>query len=83
MNGYAVGRQNGWFSANDIREMENMNPIPDEEGGNLYLINGAMTKLADAELLQRRIRGSRTLQHRKTAEREVNDEAEVLELDKE
>lgn len=22
MNGYAVGRQNGWFSANDIREME-------------------------------------------------------------
>ena len=48
MNGYVVGRQNGWFSANDIREMENMNPIPDEEGGNLYLINGAMTKLADA-----------------------------------
>ena len=48
MNGYAVGRQNGWFSAYDIREMENMNPIPDEEGGNLYLINGAMTKLADA-----------------------------------
>lgn len=48
MNGYAVGRQNGWFSANDIREMENMNPIPDEKGGNLYLINGAMTKLADA-----------------------------------
>jgi len=48
MNGYAVGRQNGWFSANDIREMENMNPIPDEEGGNLYLINGAMTKLEDA-----------------------------------
>ena len=48
MNCYAVGRQNGWFSANDIREMENMNPIPDEEGGNLYLVNGAMTKLADA-----------------------------------
>lgn len=48
MNGYAVVRQNGWFSANDIREMENMNPIPDEEGGNLYLVNGAMTKLADA-----------------------------------
>ena len=48
MNGYAVGRQNGWFSANDIREMENMNPIPVEQGGNLYLINGAMTKLEDA-----------------------------------
>ena len=48
MNGYSVGRQNGWLSANDIREMENMNPIPDEEGGNLYLINGSMTKLKDA-----------------------------------
>ena len=48
MNGYAVGRQNGWFSANDIREMENMNTIPDEQGGKLYLINGAMTKLEDA-----------------------------------
>ena len=48
MNGYAVGRQNGWLSANDIREMENLNPIPEEEGGNLYLINGAMTKLEDA-----------------------------------
>lgn len=48
MNGYATGRQNGWFSTNDIREMENMNPIPEEEGGNLYLINGGMCKLADA-----------------------------------
>jgi len=48
MNGYSVGRQNGWLSANDIREMEDMNQIPDEEGGNLYLINGNMTKLKDA-----------------------------------
>lgn len=48
MNGYAIGRQNGWMSANDIRELENLDLIPDEEGGNLYLINGAMTKLADA-----------------------------------
>ena len=48
MNGYATGRQNGWFSTNDIREMENLNPIPDEEGGNLYLVNGSMTKLKDA-----------------------------------
>ena len=48
MNGYAVGRQNGWLSANDIRELENMDQISDEEGGNLYLINGNMTKLIDA-----------------------------------
>jgi len=48
MNGYSIGRQNGWLSANDIRIMEDMNPIKEEEGGNLYLINGAMTKLKDA-----------------------------------
>ncbi len=48
MSGYAIGRQNGWLSTNDIREMEDMNPLSDEEGGNLYLINGAMTKLKDA-----------------------------------
>jgi len=48
MNGYAVGRQNGWMSANDIRELEDMNRIPAEEGGDLYLVNGNMTKLADA-----------------------------------
>ncbi len=48
MNGYAVGRQNGWMSANDIRELEDMNRIPAQEGGDLYLVNGNMTKLADA-----------------------------------
>ena len=36
---YAVGRQNGWLSANDIRRMENMNPIP---GGDVYMVNGNM-----------------------------------------
>lgn len=48
MNGYATARQNGWMSANDIRELEDLNPIPAEEGGDLYLINGNMTRLADA-----------------------------------
>jgi HK97 family phage portal protein len=32
---YAVGKQNGWLSANDIREKENQNPI---EGGDEYLV---------------------------------------------
>ena len=48
MNGYAVARQNGWMSANDIRALENLDRIPAEEGGDLYLINGNMTKLKDA-----------------------------------
>ena len=42
MEGYAIGRQNGWLNANDIRALENMNPIPDEQGGNVYLVNGNM-----------------------------------------
>lgn len=48
MNGYATARQNGWMSANDIRDLENLDRIPAEEGGDLYLINGNMTKLKDA-----------------------------------
>ena len=42
MEGYAIARQNGWMSANDIRELESLNPLPKEEGGNAYLINGNM-----------------------------------------
>ena len=48
MNGYAIGRQNGWMSANDIRELENLDRIPAEDGGDLYLINGNMLPLKDA-----------------------------------
>ena len=48
MNGYAIGRQNGWMSANDIRELENLDRIPKEDGGDLYLINGNMLPLKDA-----------------------------------
>ncbi len=48
MTGYATARQNGWMSANDIRQLENLDRIPEELGGDLYLINGAMTKLQDA-----------------------------------
>lgn len=31
---YAIGRQWGWLSANDVRELEELNPI---EGGDVYL----------------------------------------------
>lgn len=48
MNGYAVGRQNGFLSANDVRELENMEKISAEQGGNLYLVNGNMIKMTDA-----------------------------------
>lgn len=34
---YAIGRANGWLSADDIRELENMNPLPDDQG-KIYLV---------------------------------------------
>ncbi len=46
MEGYAIARQNGWMSANDIRDLESMNPISDSEGGNAYLVNGNMIPIA-------------------------------------
>ena len=48
MNGYATARQNGWMSANDIRELENLDRIPAELGGDLYLVNGNMLPLNSA-----------------------------------
>ena len=48
MSGYATARQNGWMSANDIRELENLDRIPAELGGDLYLINGNMLPLENA-----------------------------------
>lgn len=32
---YSIARQNGWMSANDIRDLENQNPI---ENGDMYLV---------------------------------------------
>ena len=77
MNGYSIGRQNGWLSANDIREMEDMNPLSDEEGGNLYLINGAnlrMQVFLQESKNNRRRAQSRKICHHKKIEREVSDE---------
>lgn len=53
MNGYATARQNGWMSANDIRELENMDRISEKEGGDLYLVNGSMTPLHNAGVAYR------------------------------
>jgi HK97 family phage portal protein len=44
MQGYAIGRQNGWLSANDVRSLEELNPI---EGGDIYLVNGNMVQAQD------------------------------------
>ena len=45
MNGYAVGIQNGFMCPNDVRELEDLDIIPEELGGNKYMVNGNMVDL--------------------------------------
>lgn len=47
MQGYATGINNGFMSPNDVRQLENMDLIPEEDGGNMYMVNGTMTPLKD------------------------------------
>lgn len=69
MSGYATARQNGWMSANDIRELENLDKIPAEDGGDLYLINGNMLPLNKAGAYA-------------NTEKEDKTDEEVLEMEK-
>ena len=48
MEGYAVGINNGFMTPNDARRLENMDLIPEEKGGDNFLVQGAMIKLEDA-----------------------------------
>jgi len=74
MNGYATARQNGWMSANDIRELENLNKISDEDGGNLYLVNGNMLPLNMAGIYANK--------ESTNTEDNGSEEQEVLDLEK-
>ncbi len=47
MQGYSIGIQNGFLSPNDVRLLENMDLIPDELGGNNYMVNGNMIKISE------------------------------------
>jgi len=48
MQGYHWMRQDGVYSANDVRELEDMELISEEEGGDLLLINGNMVPITMA-----------------------------------
>ena len=47
--GYAQLRQNGLICANDFREREDMPFIPEDEGGNAFLVNGNMISMSAAQ----------------------------------
>lgn len=74
MNGYSTARQNGWMSANDIRELENLDRIAPEDGGDLYLVNGNMLPLSQA--------GAAYLTKETQKEEIPNEEQEVLGVEK-
>lgn len=48
MRGYQTALQSGILSVNEVRELEDLNSIPADEGGDLHLVNGNMAKLQDA-----------------------------------
>ena len=48
MEGYRIGVSSGILSVNDCRRLENMDLLPEEEGGDYHLIQGAMIRLEDA-----------------------------------
>ena len=75
MQGYATARQNGWMSANDIRELEDLDRIPAELGGDLYLINGNMLPLESAGAFA-------NITPTTTEKEEPNEEQEVLGVEK-
>lgn len=79
MTGYATARQNGWMSANDIRELENLDRIPAEEGGDLYLINGNMLPLCNAGAFANIPENTTEKEESETNETQSED---VLELEK-
>lgn len=47
---YHNARQDGWMNANEIRDLEEMNGIPGDEGGNIYAINGNMIPITSIPL---------------------------------
>lgn len=47
---YNSARQNGWLNADEIRALEDMNPLPEGAGGELYTVNGNMISLGNVPL---------------------------------
>jgi HK97 family phage portal protein len=45
MEGYSVGINNGFLCPNDVRELEGLDRIPAELGGDTFLVQGAMIPL--------------------------------------
>ncbi len=53
---YATARQWGWMSANDVRELENQNPLPGEQG-NMYLVPMNMIPADQIDMFEPKLTG--------------------------
>lgn len=58
MSGYATAVNNGWMSVNEVRALEQMDMIPDESGGNLHMVNGALVRLENCGAFSNSASGS-------------------------
>ena len=73
MQGYATGINNGFLCPNDVRQLENMDLIPDELGGNTFMVNGTMTPLKDVGAAYKQ-------QEESKEDTEEDEDGEVLEM---
>jgi len=73
MKGYSIGIQNGFVSVNDIRKLEDMNLLSDEDGGNLHFVNGNMVKLRDVGAAYMRFREKTRRENEENNETESED----------
>jgi len=60
INGHRVAINSGFMTANEARRLENMNDIPDEQGGNEFMVNGSMVKLSEIGLAYKVKQGGKT-----------------------
>lgn len=59
VKGYCQMIQNGVMSINDVRELEDLNKIPAETGGDLHIVNGNFIKLEDAGIYAQKKAGGK------------------------
>jgi len=68
MQGYGTGRQWGWLSPDDIRDLEDMNPIGPDNGGDEYLRPVNMTTIHTDGSITQTTMGSATSRNADPAE---------------
>lgn len=74
-NAYAIGRQWGWMSVNDIRRLENMNPV---DNGDIYLQPMNMTEAGWTEPLPQKASGEIASPPKAAARNDVRGEHYLL-----